>query len=389
MDKIEIREVKSKKDLKQFVNFPFTLFNGNKYWCPPIKTEEINLLRKDRNPAFEYCDADYWMAFKNGKPAGRIAGIINPKANERWNVKLARFGWLDFIDDPEVSLRLFETVIQWARSKGMTGFHGPLGFTDFDAQGMLIEGYNEISSMSALYNYPYYVDHMWKLGFRKSVDWVQFEMKVPDKVPEKVNRITKIALQKYNLRLLEARNRKELRPYTQKLFSLYNRVFNEIYGFNALSQKQIDHYIRMYFGYIRTEFLSLVIDEKDDVVGFGISIPCLAKAMQKANGSLFPFGFIHLLRAMRKNDTIHMYLIGVHSDYHGKGLLALIYNDLTRAYIEAGMKIAHTHPQLEENLKAISIWKNYDNRIYIRRRCWILDDFNGFNPANPANPVIL
>jgi GNAT superfamily N-acetyltransferase len=373
MSEVTVRKVSTSKDLKKFVDFPFKLFEGNQFWVPPLKFDEINTLRKDKNPAFDYCEAEYWLAYRNNEPVGRIAGIINRNECERWNTRLARFGWIDFIDDPEVSNLLFETLCEWGRSKGMTGIHGPLGFTDMDPEGMLLEGYDQISSLSAIYNFPYYNDHMRQHGFRKATDWIQFEIKVPGEIPEKVERMTRIVLQKYDLHLLNPRKASEIRPYAAKMFTMYNDAFRDIYGFTALSRKQMDNYTKQYFGFIRPEFVSMVIDSNDDVVGFGITMPSLSTALQKAKGSLFPFGFIHLLHAMRKNDTIHMYLVGVRPDYQGKGVLALVYHELTKAYIEAGIKIARTHPQLEENLRAVSIWKNYDGRVNIRRRCWTTD----------------
>ena len=255
----------------------------------------------------------------------------------------------------------------------MTGIHGPLGFTDMDPEGMLIEGFDQISSLSAIYNFPYYNEHLQNLGFRKATDWIQFEIKVPAEIPAKVERMTRIVLQKYDLRVLKPRKAKEIRPYAVKMFTMYNEAFHDLYGFTALTREQMDTYTKQYFGFIRPEFVSMVLDQNDDVVGFGITMPSLSLALQKAKGSLFPFGFIYLLRAIRKNDTIHMYLIGVRPDYQGKGVLALIYHELTKAYIDAGIKIARTHPQLEENFRAVSIWKNYDGRVNIRRRCWIKD----------------
>jgi hypothetical protein len=377
MGKLEVRMVSSRKELKKFVGFPFKIYQHNHYWCPPLIFDEINTLRKDKNPAFEYCEAEYWIAYRDNEPVGRIAGIINHKEYERWNTRLVRFGWIDFIDDPEVSRILIETVIDWGRTKGMTGIHGPLGFTDMDPEGMLIEGFDQISGLSVIYNFPYYNDHMQKLGFRKATDWVQFEVKIPGDIPEKVERMTRIVLQKYDLRLLKPRKAKEIRPYASKMFIMYNDAFHDLYGFTTLSRKQMDYYTKQYFGFIRPEFVSMIIDVNDNVVGFGITIPSLSRALQKAKGSLFPFGFFHLLRAMRKNDTIDMYLIGVRPDYQGKGILAQIYHELNKAYLEAGIKVARTHPQLEENLKAISIWKNYDGRVNIRRRCWIRDILSG------------
>ncbi|MEI6456716.1 MAG: GNAT family N-acetyltransferase [bacterium] len=369
----EIRKVSTHRDLKRFVDFPFTIYRNNKYWCPPLSFDEIRTLRKDKNPAFEYCEAEYWIAYRDGKPVGRIAGIINHKANDQWKEKLVRFSWIDFIDDPDVSKLLVDTVAGWGRGKGMTGIHGPIGFTDMDYEGMLTEGFEELSSLSAIYNYPYYPVHMVNLGFRKATDWIQFEIMVPKEIPDKVTRLADIVAEKYGLRLLHARKSKEILPYARKLFTLYNDAFRNLYGFASLNIAQMDAYTKQYFGFIRPEFISFVIDSKDDIVGFGITMPSLAKALQKCGGSLFPFGFIHLLRAMKNNDTVHMYLVGVHPDYQGKGVLALVYHELQKVYLEKGIKKAITHPQLEENFRAISIWKNYDSRIHIRRRCWIRD----------------
>lgn len=373
MKEIEIREVNTRKELKEFVDFPFQLYHGNEYWCPPLKFNEINTLRKDKNPAFDYCEARYWIAYQNGNPVGRIAGIINHNEIMYRNSRLVRFGWIDFIDDIEVSRSLLETVKDWGKSKGMTGIHGPLGFTNMDAEGMLIEGFDEISAMSVIYNFPYYADHMQNLGFRKAIDWVQFEINIPSEIPDKVDKITRIVLQKYNLHLFKPRKAKEIIPYATKMFTLYNTAFQNIYGFTPLTGKQMDYYTKLYLGFIRPEFVSLVVDAQDDVVGFGITIPSLSRALQKANGSLFPFGFIHLLYSLRKNNVITMYLMGVRPDFQGKGLLALIYHELHKAYLKAGMTVARSHPQMEENLRAVSIWKNYDTRLNIRRRCWALD----------------
>jgi GNAT superfamily N-acetyltransferase len=304
---------------------------------------------------------------------GRIAGIINHHEVERWNARRARFGWIDFIDDPEVSGLLIETVKNWSRAKGMTSLHGPLGFTNMDAEGMLIEGFEEISSFGTIYNYPYYPDHMLRLGFRKSIDQVHYDMSVPHEIPEKVERLTHIVLQKYGLHLLKPRKVRELKPYSEKIFEMYNAAFHDMYGFTELTKKQIDYYSKKYLGLIRPDFVSLIIDANDDVVGFGITIPSLSKALQKSKGSLLPFGFVRLFRALRKNDMVQMYLVGVRPDYQGKGILALVYQELHRAFINNGIKLSRTNPQLEENLKAVSIWKNYDSTIKIRRRCWILD----------------
>ncbi len=368
---IEIRKVASQKDLKKFIDFPFLLYSGNKFWCPPLRFDEISILDKRKNPAFEFCEAEYWMAYKDGKPVGRIAGIINPKANERWMEKLVRFGWIDFMDDPEISGTLIRTVEDWGREKGMTGIHGPLGFSDMDPEGMLIGGFDQMSNMSAIYNFPYYPVHMERLGFRKAVDWVQYDFTVPANVPEKIERMALLVAEKYNLRTLKAKRAKELQPYAGKVFQLLNKAFFDLYGFAPLSPKQVAIFIKQYFGFIRAEFVSIVLDSNDEIVAFGISLPSLTKAFQKAKGRLFPFGFLHILKAMKRNDTVTMYLVGVHPDYQAKGALSLVFRDLTQAYIDHGFKKAVTHPQLEANLKALAVWKNYEGKQNIRRRCWI------------------
>ncbi|HPS61887.1 MAG TPA: N-acetyltransferase [Bacteroidales bacterium] len=369
--RLEVRKVGTRKDLKRFIAFQNKLYRGNRYWCPPLRMDEMNTLSREKNPAFDFCEAEYWMAWRGNEPVGRIAGIINHKANDRWNEKLVRFGWIDFIDDPAVSAILIDTIIEWGRSKGMNGIHGPLGFSDMDNEGMLIKGFEELATLASIYNYPYYVEHMERLGFAKAADWVQYEFGIPPTIPDKVDRLSQLVQEKYHLRILKAKKAKELLPYAPKMFNTLNAAFNDLYGYTALTQKQVDTYIKAYFGFIRPEFVSFVLDEQDEVVGFGVSMPSLTKALQKCDGKLFPFGFIYLLRAMKNNDTIDMYLNGVRPDFHGKGINALYYNEMHKAYIRAGIKKAVTNPQLEDNAKALTIWKNFDGRQHLTRRCWI------------------
>jgi len=369
----EIRSVATSREMKRFINFQFHLYRGNRNWCPPLKQDELRTLSKEKNPAFEFCEARYWMAYQDGKPVGRIAGIINHREAEIWQAKLVRFGWFDFIDDRAISQALIAAVAEWGKSKGMNGIHGPLGFNDMDPEGMLIEGFEEPSGMAAIYNYPYYVTHMEAMGFRKAADWVQLEIQVPGKVPEKIERMSRIVLNKYRLRMLRAGSSKALHPYAAKLFRMYNEAFRHLYGFIPLSERQITFYTDQYFSFIHPDFVSLVLDEKDEVVGFGVTMPSLGKALQKANGSLLPFGFIHLLKALKVNEAVHMYLVGVRPDYQEKGVLALVYHELTKTYIAKGIRVARTHALLETNARVLSIWKNYDGRVNIRRRCWRME----------------
>jgi hypothetical protein len=370
-DELIVKKVETKGDLRKFLDFQLELYKDNQYWCPPLRMDELDTLSRDKNPAFEFCEASYWIVLKNNKTVGRIAGIINHKANTRWNEKLARFGWIDFIDDKSVSGLLIKIVMDWGKSKGMTGLHGPLGFSDMDNEGMLIKGFEEEATLSSIYNYPYYVDHMIHHGFEKAVDWVQYEFEIPPEIPDKVERLTQLVQEKYGLRVLKVKKAKELLPYAPKMFNTLNLAFNELYGYTELTQKQIDKYIKAYFSFVRPEFISFVIDKNDDVVGFGISLPSLTKALRKCNGKLFPFGFIHILRAIKNSDTIDMYLNGVHPDYHSKGVNALYYNEMHKAYIKYKVKKAVTNPQLEENAKALTIWKNFNGRQHLTRRCWV------------------
>lgn len=369
--KIGIKKVSTNSDLNEFIKFPHKIYSGNLYWCPSIRSDEKQTLRKDKNPAFEFCEAEYWIAYQGKQPVGRIAGIINHKANKRWNEKLVRFGWIDFIDDPEVSRKLIETVENWGREKGMKGIHGPLGFSDLDNEGMLIYGFNEMATISSIYNYPYYPEHMQKIGFQKAADWVQFEIIITPAIPEKVARMAALVEKKYNLHVLKAEKAKELRPYARKMFIMLNKAFDDLYGYSQLSEKQMDAYIKQYFGFVRPEFVVLVLDVNDDIVGFGISIPSLTTALQRCKGKLFPFGFIHLLKALKWNRFVDMALVGVRPDYQVKGALALVYRNLHQSYIDHNILKGVTNPQLEENVKALSIWKNFEGRQHMIRRCWI------------------
>ncbi len=368
---IELKEIKTKRDLKKFVMFPFKLYSGNEYWVPPLISDEIKTLRWDVNPAFEYCKVKYWMAYKNGRPAGRIAGIINDIYIKKWKNKYARFGWIDFIDDPEVSSALIGQVEKWARENGMTGVHGPLGFTDFDPEGMLVEGFEELSTLPDIYNYPYYPKHVEALGYRKDVDWVEYEVKVPDKIPEKATRIVNAVLKKYKLEVVRAKKRKEILKYAHGVFDLIDQTYQDLYSFVPLTEKQVEFYINQYFPHIVPDYVKIVVNEKDEVVGFVIGMPSLSRALQKAKGKLFPFGFIHLLKALKNNEYVDLYLGAVRKDFQVKGVDALLMTEFTRTCIENGVKLVETNNELEENMLVRAHWKYYESRQHKRRRCYV------------------
>jgi len=367
---VSIHEVISKKELKQFVKFPFKLFAGCKYWIPPLIKGEMDSLRKDVNPAFDYCDAKYWLAYKDGKIAGRIAGILNRRSIEKWKQRLIRIGWIDFVDDMEVSGALFGAVENWAREQGMDGTHGPLGFTDMDYEGLLVEGFDKLPTMNNIYNYPYYVDHFEKHGYMKVEDWIQYKFNASQPIPDKVQRINALIMEKYNLRVLQFASSREILPRAKEVFEVLNAAFTNLYGFVSLTDREIDHYVKQYFSFIDPEYVCFIADASDKIIGFGISIPSLSKALQKAKGRLFPFGFIHLLMALRKNDTVDLYLNGVLPEWQNKGVHSLYHSEMHKAYFRNNIKTAISSPQLESNFNAISAWKSYEKELYIRRRCY-------------------
>ena len=367
---VEVKSIESKKDLKKFIEFPFSLYEGNQCWVPPLIFDELNTLRKDKNPAFEFCEAKYWLAYKDDKIVGRIAGIINNKSIEIWNEKSVRFGWIDFIDDEEVSKALIAEVEKWAKERGFEKVHGPLGFTDMDYEGMLIEGFDELGTLATIYNHPYYPKHLEKLGYEKDVDWMEYEVKVPDVFPEKVERIAKTIMKRYNLKMLSVKKKKELLPYVPSIFGLINEGYKDLYGFVTLTDKQIQVYTKQYFGFIIPDYVPVVLNEKDEVVAFGITMPSLSKALQKTKGKLFPLGFMHILRSMRNNNLVDFYLTAVKKEYQDKGVNSILMYEMNKVYWKYKIKKVETNPELELNSKIQAQWRFYENRQHKRRRCF-------------------
>ncbi|WP_302544904.1 N-acetyltransferase [Coprobacter fastidiosus] len=369
---ITIREISGKKALKKYVQFNIDLYKENPYAVPPLIFDEVGTLSPDKNPAFEFCESVYYMAYDEEKPVGRIAGIINHKVNEKCGKKSVRFGFVDFIDNTEVSSALFNAVEKWAREKGMEEIVGPLGFTDMDPEGLLIEGYDQPGTMVAIYNYPYYVNHITRLGYEKDNDWVEFKIYVPEEIPVKHKRISDIVQAKYKLKVLKYNSIKKIvKDYGRKIFELINQAYADLYGYSALSEKQIDYYVKMYVPMVRLENVSLIVNEKEELVGVGIAIPSMTKALQKAKGKLFPFGFIHILKALRgKNDVVDLLLVALRPDYQNTGANALLFSDLIPVFIKNGYKYAESNPELEENGKVQSQWQYFENVQHKRRRAY-------------------
>lgn len=365
-----IEEVRSNHDLKRFIKFPFSIYKGNRYWIPPLLFDEMNTLRKDRNPAFEHCEAKYWLASRDRKPVGRIAGIINRRFNDLWGKKYARIGWVDFIDDEEISRPLFQEIEGWARDRGMEAVHGPLGFTDMDREGMLIEGFEELGTIATIYNHPYYPVHLEKLGYQKDVDWVEYEMVPPKEIPEKVKRLARVVADRYQLKTLKVKRAKELLPYAKEIFGLINTTYTGLYGFVPLTERQVEMYVKQYFGFIRPEFVPVVLDCEGKIAAFGITMPSMSHALQKAHGRLFPFGFAHLLKAMKKNDRVDLYLTAIRPDMQDKGLNAILMYEMNVLYTKRNVTRVESNPELESNTKVRAQWRFYEGRQHKRRRCY-------------------
>ena len=365
-----LKEVITKQDLKRFISLPYSLYAGNKYWIPPLRFDEMKTLDPKVNPAFEFCESKYWMIYKDNKLVGRVAGIINSKYNDKFNKKEARFGWIDFEDDKSISSLLLNTVEQWAIKKGMSSINGPLGFTDFDGEGMLIEGFDEVSTLGSIYNYPYYRNHIESLGYEKDIDWIEFNAKIPKTTPEKISRIAEIALKRNKLHIPVFKKSKDMLPYAKDIFVMINETYKDLFGFVELTDKQIDFYVKQYFSFIRPEYVPIVLDENNKLAAFGITMPSLNNALKKINGKLFPFGFIHILREMKKSRTLDLYLTAVRTDLQNKGVNALLINETNKICIKNGITSVETNRELETNDKIQAQWKLYDARQHKRRRCY-------------------
>lgn len=370
---IEIRKINpTQSELRKYVKFGIDLYKGNSYFVPPLIFDEIDTLRPDKNPAFEFCQAQSFMAYRDGKPVGRITGIINNKVNEKTGERSLRFGFTDFIDDKEVVDALFNEVETWGRQQGMTSIVGPMGFSDMDHEGMLIDGFEELGTMATIYNYPYYPQHMERMGFVKDAEWVEYRIAIPSEVPDKYQRIADIVKKKYNLRVKKYANRKKLKDeYGQALFELINEAYDDLYGYSPLTPKQIDHYIDMYLGILRLDCVCVVVDSEDRLVGVGISLPSLSKALQRGKGRLLPLGWWHLLQALKwKNDVVDLMLIAIKPEYQSKGVNALLFSDLIPTYVKNGYKWAESNLELEDNASVQLQWQYFDRRLHRRRRAF-------------------
>jgi hypothetical protein len=380
MSSVIIKSVTDKKDLKAFIKFHYKLYKDCPYDVPNLYSDEIGTLSVDKNAAFDFCEAQYFLAYRDGEIVGRVAAIINNRANETWNRKAVRFGWIDFIDDIEVSKALLEAVEYWGKTKGMNQIQGPLGFTDMDPEGMLTMGFDELGTMATSYNYDYYPKHMEQIGgFEKDNDYVEYYVPVPKAIPDKLKKIAEMIKARYNLRVKKiTKDDIYKRGYGKKIFEVINETFSHLYGYSQMTDRQMEQYVDMYFPFAELEFITLIEDASCDnkLVGVGITLPSLSDALQKCkNGSLFPFGWYYVLRALKFHKTrlVDLLLIGVLPEYRAKGANALIIYDLIPRYQRYGIEGGETHVEMETNLNVQSQWTYFEPRLHKRRRCYKKD----------------
>lgn len=371
---VKIVKVTTKEQLKSFVQFNIDLYKDSPFYVPNLVYDDIKTLDRKENPAFEFCEAVYFLAYKNSKIVGRIAGIINHKANDTWNQKNARFGFVDFIDDNDVVDALFNAIEKWAKEKEMDMIQGPMGFTDMDKEGMLIKGFDQLGTLITIYNYAYYPKQLERIGFTKDQDWLEYKITIPSDIPEKHKRLAAVVKNKYGLKTIKFKRRRDLYKYAHEIFETINQAYSILYGYSELSKKQIDYYVRMYMPLVRLDYISVVVRETDNkVVGVAITMPNLSNAMKKANGSLFPLGWIHLLKDLRGygNKVVDLYLIAVIPEYQNKGVTAMIFEDLIPSFHKTGMQYAESNPELETNRSIQLHWEYFERKHHKTRRAYI------------------
>jgi hypothetical protein len=370
---ISISTVETRADLKRFVKFPWTLYRGDPYWVPPLIMDEMDTLTPGKNPAFENAETRLFTAHRDGRLVGRVAAILSLAANRKYGTKNLRFGWFDSGDDFDVAKALLDAVCAWGREKGMETLTGPHGFTDLDYEGLLVEGFNELPTISVIYNRPYYAALLERYGLSKDVDFVEFQGMVPEGtvIPEKMGKLADWAAKRNGISLLRFKNAKTLQKERgQEVFDLLDEAFEDLYGTVPLTQRQKEYYIRKYVPFVNPDFIEVAVNPQGVVVGFILSIPSLSRALQKANGRLFPFGFIHILRALKRCETLDFLLAGVKKEYQGKGVDLIMTIDVMRTGLRKGVRFTESNPELEHNSKIQNEWKIISTRQHKRRRIY-------------------
>ena len=369
---IIIKEVSTKKDLKKWIEFPNTLYEGNEYYVPFLANDEAETFSPDKNPAYAFCETRLFLAYKDNKIVGRIAGLINHAYNKKWNKNAIRYTRFDFIDDYDVSKALFETVVAWGRERGYTEIMGPIGFTDMDHEGMLVEGFEEFNMSITFYNHPYYLEHMERLGLQKDIDWIEYRINVPETFDPRFERICNHLIKKHGYQVVTYDNRKVLYTDALEAFKVIDIAFSKLYGTVPLTPEIIKHSLDGYIPLVNLDYICSIKDKDGKIIGFGVLVPSIAKALKKSNGKMLPFGIFRLLKALKgKNDTLEMFFVAVHPDYQVQGLPAILINTLTPKIMANGVKFCETGPMLETNAAVHSMWRHFEKRQHRRRRCYI------------------
>lgn len=373
MSDIKVKQVLNSSDLELFIKFPMELYKGNPYYVPPLINEEKSIWMKEENPALQYSEAAQFLAYKGENIVGRIAVMINHKEEKELGIRKVRFGWLDFIDDIEVSKSLINTAIEYAKSKGISKIEGPMGFTNLDKAGMLTKGFDKLATMIGIYNFDYYPKHMEQLGLVKEKEWVEFEINFPDTLPDKVEKFSKLIAEKYELELVKFKAKKDILPLVDSMFKLLDDTYKNLSTYTPITEEQIKHYKEKYFKFIDKDYIVCIKDKSGSLISFAITMPSYSKALQKAKGKLFPFGWWHLLNAGKKNDRANFYLIGIHPQYQKRGVTAIIFKEIYETFKKKGVKFLETNPELEENASIQALWQDYHPTNHKRRRTYSLE----------------
>ena len=373
MSDIKVKQVLNSSDLELFIKFPMELYKGNPYYVPPLINEEKSIWVKEENPALQYSEAAQFLAYKGENIVGRIAVMINHKEEKELGIRKVRFGWLDFIDDIEVSKTLINTAIEYAKSKGISKIEGPMGFTNLDKAGMLTKGFDKLATMIGIYNFDYYPKHMEQLGLVKEKEWVEFEINFPDTLPDKVEKFSNLIAEKYELELVKFKSKKDILPLVEPMFKLLDDTYKHLSTYTPITQEQIKHYKEKYFKFIDKDYIVCIKDKYGSLISFAITMPSYSKALQKAKGKLFPFGWWHLLNAGKKNDRANFYLIGIHPQYQKRGITAIIFKEIYETFKKKGVKFLETNPELEENASIQALWQDYHPTNHKRRRTYSLE----------------
>ena len=373
MSDIKIKQVLNSSDLELFIKFPMELYKGNPYYVPPLINEEKSIWVKEENPALQYSEAAQFLAYKGENIVGRIAVMINHKEEKELGIRKVRFGWLDFINDIEVSKSLINTAIEYANSKGISKIEGPMGFTNLDKAGMLTKGFDKLATMIGIYNFDYYPKHMEQLGLVKEKEWVEFEINFPDTLPDKVEKFSRLIAEKYELELVKFKAKKDILPLVDSMFKLLDDTYKNLSTYTPITEEQIKHYKEKYFKFIDKDYIVCIKDKSGSLISFAITMPSYSKALQKAKGKLFPFGWWHLLNAGKKNDRANFYLIGIHPQYQKRGVTAIIFKEIYETFKKKGVKFLETNPELEENASIQALWQDYNPINHKRRRTYSLE----------------